>query len=369
MDASILRALLEKVLRLESQLNIQQHLERARDAVNNMASAPQEPSHQTAFADAFKNLKSSVRKMSKLLSPAEWDRLSEIASDYDYSSYLIEEIEEIVSENAATPAVIRDNLQEISENRAAAIQHHRTLLDELIYFGFKDTPNNIGEGQIGFKIPRDLFSNNFSNLINELNFLRKFVRLIAEAEGENPDDIEVGTISTSDPLFWLIVAYGVAKSVGSLTEWCLGIWKTVEDIRLVRAQTAKLTSFDADEIERIFAPKIQKQIDDAIEEKIAELTSSVTDKARKHELVNGLRTMLGQFLARIERGLTVDIQYLPPPPGENDPAEDEKERQSKMAEMHEVASKLVFPTPVGEPILKLNAANDDRPDTSTSPNT
>ncbi len=185
------------------------------------------------------------------------------------------------------------------------------------------------------------------------------MRLVAEAEGENPDDVRVGSILTSDPLFWIIVAYSVAKSIGNVTDWCLDTWKKVEDIRNVRAQTAQLKSFDEKEVEGIFGPKITKQIESAIEEKIIKMTAGIESEARKNELQNGLRPTLRQFLARIERGLTVDVRYLPAPKSDNDAENADEVRETKSAEIHAVVAKLVFPRPVGNPVLQIESANDD----------
>ncbi len=359
MDVSILQALVAKVLKYEGEYNIQSYLEQTRDAVANMVGSPQEPTYQTHFAEGFKNLKASLMGMSEALSPGDWDRLDEIAGKDDFSNKLSDDIEKLINENAATPAVIRDSLVKIAADRSNELGQYKALLKNLNYFGFDPSENDLDEAQVGFKIPRSIFDNHFTDLINELNFIRKFVRMIAEAEGENPDDVDVGSISTTDPVFWLIVAFGVGKSIAKIADWCLDTWKKVEDIRNIRAQTAQLQAFEADEVERIFGPKIEQQIQAAIEAKVEELTRELDDQGRKNELQNGLRYILRQFLARVERGLTVDIKYLPHSEA-NDDAESSEEKEHRRSEIHEVASRLVFPRAVGEPVLKLEAANDDK---------
>lgn len=359
MDAAVLRGLLEKVLRYEKEFKVQLYLEQARDAISNMAGAPQEPTYQTAFAEALHSLRSSVENFSSALSPPEWDRLGEINCREEFSSDLISRIDESIIENPATPAVVRDLLTEMVDDRNREIDNLSRLLKSLIYYGFFDHLNKSENAQVGFKIPREIFDNNFSSFIGELSFIKKFIRLVSEAEGENPDEVSVGALSTSDPLVWLIVGYGVAKTIAGITDWCLETWKKVEDIRNVRAQTAKLKSFSAEEIENIFGEKIVKEIDSAIDEKIAALTLSVTDKARANELQNGLRATLKQFLARIERGLTVDVRYLPAPLAEGHSEAETEDREERKSEMNLAASKLNFPRPAGDPIFRLEAANDD----------
>ncbi|WP_155986404.1 hypothetical protein [Novosphingobium resinovorum] len=296
------------------------------------------------------------------MTPGDWDRLEEIRSDVDFDQSVIKKIDDLVADNPLTPAVIRDAVQKMYDKRVSEFQKYEALRDNLKYYGFEDDGNDPDKGQVGFKIPRDIFSNNFSGLIHELNFLKKLVRLVSEAEGENPEDIEVGSISTTDPVFWLIVAYGVAKSMGKLTDWALSTWKSVEEIRQIRAQTAQLKSFDPDEVEKIFGPKIEAQIKSAIEDKSAELASSVKPAARKNEISNGLNLSLREFLARVERGLTVDIRYLPPPQTADDADGDlASKTEDRLQEIQAVASALEFRRPAGEPILRLEAANDKGP--------
>lgn len=362
MDAAILQVLLSKVLKLDEKLKVQSHFEQAVNSLSNMASSPGDPNQQTAFSQAFSELQQAFTAFSESLSPGDWDRLREIDSDEYFSTSNVDKLNEAVSANPATPAVARDILQQILSDRTSHIGQLKTLQKSLAYIGFEGGYNNTDQGQIGFKLPRELFDNNLSKLISELGFLRKLVRLVAEAEGENPEDIQVGSISTTDPVFWLLVAYGTAVSMGRLSHWALDTWKKVEDIRHVRAQTAQLSTFSESEIEKIFGSKIEAQIKAAIEEKTKALATEMGDKGRKNEIENGLRPILKQFLARVERGLTVDVRYLPAPTDNDtndsdDEVEEVQERQR--SEMRSVASTLNFPRAEGSPVLLLDAANDE----------
>ena len=364
MDAAILQSLLSKVVKLDEKLKVQTHFESAINALSNMASAPGDPSHQTAYSHAFNELYQAFAEFSVTLSPGDWDRLREINSDAYFSPDLADKLSNAVSENPATPAVARDALQQMSSDRSAHVAQLKTLLKGLSYIGFEGAWNDADQGQIGFKLPRELFANNLTKLISELGFLRKLVRLVAEAEGESPEDIQVGSISTTDPVFWLVVAYGTAVSMGKLSSWALDTWKKVEDIRHVRAQTAQLSTFSETEVEKIFGSKIESQIKSAVDEKVKALASAMADKGRKNEIENGLRPILKQFLARVERGLTVDIRYLPAPTPAGEEVEDmdeqaEAELERRGSEMRGVASTLNFPRPEGSPVLMLEAANDD----------
>ncbi|MBF9151896.1 hypothetical protein [Novosphingobium jiangmenense] len=359
MDASILRSVIAKAIGLDTEFGTQKNLKKLLGALNNLTSNPSDPSYQTAFSEAFKEAKLSFAKMKSHLTPGDWDRLEEIGGKQDFDSYIIDKIEDSIQENPATPAVIRDELQEIVSDRDDEIEKYRMLLEGLEHFGIEDPGNDVDHGQVGFKIPRKLFQNAFSVFINELNFLKALMRLISEAQGENPEEIEVGALSTTDPVVWLVVSYGVAKSIGKLTDWALGTWKTVEEIRKIRAETSKLQAFKDEEVEKIFGPKIEEQINLAIKTKVDELTQSLKPAARKNEVRNGLSVTLRQFLARVERGLTVDVRYLPPPQDADVVGDDGmSQTERRMQEIHDVANNLAFKRPAGEPVLRLEAAND-----------
>jgi len=73
MDAAILRTLLTKVIELDEANKIKANLGTVRDTVSNLTSNPAEPTHQTAFSDAFKKLKASFIKMGSRLTPGDCD--------------------------------------------------------------------------------------------------------------------------------------------------------------------------------------------------------------------------------------------------------------------------------------------------------
>jgi len=358
MNTAALSELLEKITKIDDQNRVQKNLSLLVQAIQNMAAAPGDASQQSAFADAFKAFKSSMASSCEDITPGDIERLEEILSEDDFSMELINGIEKIINANPASPAVAHEEISKIFDDRQKTLTHMKDLLMHLKWFSINPPSNDDDKGQIGFKIPREIFNNNINGLILELQFLKKFINIVAESCDRDVDDIEVGEISTTDPVFWFVVAFVIAKNVGSLTSWALDSWKKVEDIRNVRAQTAKLEAFTDKEVEKIFDEKIQKTIESEIEKKVKDLTKSIVDQGRKNELQNGLTLMLKQFLARIERGMTVDIKYLP---RLSEGAEESAEVQVKKQEVIEIANRLFFHRPKGEPILQIEAANDQDP--------
>jgi hypothetical protein len=134
--------------------------------------------------------------------------------------------------------------------------------------------------------------------------------------------------------------------------WCLEQWKKLEDIRHLRTNTAKLKDVPAaQEMAAKFDEVIEQTIQLSIRQEAERLaTAANTSEARQNELTNHLVMALQGLLARIERGLTVDIRFLAPPQeGEGD-----EELAIQMDELCEIRQQLVFP-PIGDspPLLSL----------------
>jgi hypothetical protein len=93
----------------------------------------------------------------------------------------------------------------------------------------------------------------------------------------------------------------------------LGVWLLVEQIRKVRAETAQLPAFTENDVEKIFGTKIRETINKAVEEKVDELINNgKAKKARHGELKGQLKWALDSLLAKMERGLTIELRLAPP---------------------------------------------------------
>ena len=85
-------------------------------------------------------------------------------------------------------------------------------------------------------------------------------------------------------------------------------------------------------------------------------------KTRRGELSGSLKWVLEALLAKIERGLTIELR-LPPPPKEVDEKEDEVSEEGAAAikahqELLEVEKQLVFPEPSENPVLTIPEMKD-----------
>jgi hypothetical protein len=205
-------------------------------------------------------------------------------------------------------------------------------------------------------LPRELFKNELESLIKELGEIRFILRALSELATGSAEPIEVGQISTSDPQFFLHINVATIVLIGGAVTWALNTWKQVEDIRKVRAETRKLPAFSEKEVEEIFDKKIKSSIDEAIESKTDDLLSQIVDKSeRTREQRQHLKVALESLLARIERGMTVEIRFLPPA-ATTEAVGNETPEAAAFASLKHITPQLVFPEAAENPVLQLSHA-------------
>jgi hypothetical protein len=83
------------------------------------------------------------------------------------------------------------------------------------------------------------------------------------------------------------------------------------------------------------------------------------EDGRRHELEEALKRSLEAQLARMERGMIVEINAEPPPP-DNSATDDDRRRPFEEAKR--VAGELHFPRMEGTPVLQLPPPPPERPE-------
>jgi hypothetical protein len=170
-----------------------------------------------------------------------------------------------------------------------------------------------GAAELGILLPRSLFDNHFDELVRHLGVINKVLRIISELATGSVQPVEVDQISTTDPTFYLGMAPEVAIAVGGCVTWALHTWKSIENIRKVRAEVRSLNAEGKQELESQFDKMITETLDKAVQSRLAELLATArVEEVRKHELNKALDWALEQILTRVERGMTVELRLEPP---------------------------------------------------------
>lgn len=353
MNTKRLRELVDKLIAIDERLAISATLAQATSAMEAVVSQPGAPEHQTQYASVFQTLREKVAQMLAFFEPAEFELMDEIKARPLFGSDFTEEIVNEMRNNGVTPAVVRDSLTRTRDSRTTYMGHLTALRDQLQAVGIVAQKLEPGTAELGILLPRTLFDNRFDDLVRHLGVVNKVLRIVSEVATGSAQPIEVDQISTTDPTFYLGMVPDVAIAVGGCVTWALHTWKSIENIRKLRAEVRKLDAEGKQELETQFEKMIGETLDKAVKTQLAELlAASRATQERKHELGTGLEWALEQILSRVERGMTVELRLEPPKAANGAPPIPEEQIRQFQA-LQELAKQLRFPAANPEPIRPL----------------
>lgn len=323
--------------------------------LSTLVNQPNSSPHQTAYAEALQRLRNAYRLMQEDFEPAEIKRFEEIGARPFFVDDMPDEINRRIIENPATPAVVQQYASDLLSRRQEYLTTLTELQARLDRIGVVASGLQAGEAEVGFTIPRSLFRDDLEGLIGELEEVRFIIRPFSEAATGSAEPVIVRQISTTDPLFFFSLALPTVVMLGDAVHWVLDTWKKVEEIRQLRAKTRGIKIENAAAIVELCDAGIKKTVDAAVEAKVKELAPPADGKAgRPHEVENHMRYALESLFARIERGMTVEVKFLPPPAPAGDEATTEAVREAaQFTRLSEISAQLVFPQPTAEPVLAL----------------
>lgn len=359
MNTDKLKEIVDRIYDAESKITTQAKLQQLVAALQNVVNQPQNVDHQNALAQKQREFSSSLEAFEHAFSPRDYQRVQELSEDA-FDPGMSKRISSAISENSMSPSVVLEMTQKLQAMRNEVLTKLNELRNSMDYFDFGYLEAEVGTTDVGFQIPRELFNNNLEGLIKELREIRLMIQYFSEATVGEYHPATVGSISTTDPLIFLTMSAPIAKYFAGAVTWGLGVWYSVEKIRNIRAQTAQLQSFTPEEVEEIFDSKIKKEIEVAVENKVTEiLNEGAAPKARHGELKSQLTWVLNSLLAKMERGLTIELRLSPPPV---EGADGEEQAQDTAGSLHQELSQLqeelVFPKPSGNPVLEIPEAKN-----------
>lgn len=356
MNTSRLREIVDLLLELEQKFQIQAILNEANTALQNIISQPQNPDFQKQFSNCIEQLRGSAANAREQLQPTRISLIDEIGGNKFFVIDLAGLIDDWAQKNGMTPAVTQQKLQELLNERQNYIDQITRLRDSLNAVGIKAINLGGGDAEIGILLPRELFNNELGSLIKELGEIKFILRAFSELATGTAEQIEVRQISTSDPQFFFHMSPATIALIGAAVTWVLNTWKQVEEIREARARTRKANVYTEQELQDFFDNKIKSTIAAAVESETNNLVARIVDKnERVHEQRQQLKASLELLLERIERGMTVEIRYLPPPPI-TDAAGVASAETAAFDEFSRIAPQLIFPKTEGTPVLQLSYA-------------
>jgi hypothetical protein len=193
-------------------------------------------------------------------------------------------------------------------------------------------------------------------MIKELRDINHIIRAFSEVATGAPEEVRVRDISSSDPQFFFGLDPATIAMLAAAVTWALHTWAKVEDIRKARAEVRKINVLTEVEVDKLFDTKIKEHIEAALETKVTELSAQLEKSPRANEQRNDLNWALRSILAHIERGMLVEVRFIPPAAakaveaGADAPPASIPETFQKLDLLKR---ELVFPEQGGAPILQL----------------
>jgi len=351
LNAERVNELVSYLLAQDRRLKIQDRVIAVRDALQSLQNNPSDPSSQQLAAEALGELDVAMLTFDREVTPARAEAVREIRGRRWFSQDLAESFRQALNDNAATPAVAAELVRAEADERNTYLERLRSTTAALTGLGLEPAEPEEGNPELGFTIPRELFGNQLSGLSKELGEISRILDIFSEATTNEKQPVEVKQISTSDPVFFFQVVTPVAVAVAGSITWLLNTWKQALEIKDLRTK-AKVAGFDDDEL-KVFEDKVDRLVTQSINQRVDEIVGERRD-ARANELRNGLSYAHRALLARIERGMTVEVRFLPPQ-GDEEEADQpgEAEARAAYATLAAYAQKMEFPEITEEPILKL----------------
>ena len=181
---------------------------------------------------------------------------------------------------------------------------------QLEALGFQPLKLEPGTAELGFLIPRDLFQNTLGGFSIELKQIDWVVGWFSEAVNGEREAARLDQLSTSDPTVLIGAATDVVLAIGGTITFLLATYKKIVDIKEVRERTRGLKIAN-DAALKPFDDHITKVVNDAFDQKVRELLPSKGTE-RDHEVEEGLRWAMRYMMSRFERGMKVEVRFLPP---------------------------------------------------------
>lgn len=354
MDAARLLLTADMLVSDEIRLDIESKIQTVINALANMSSQPGQPAYQLQAKEAL-GILLGINNFRISADPVFASYAAEIGAGEFFGPALINDIARMIDENAMTPAAAQQQIQELANRRVQYLQGLQQLVSSLTQVHIEPEQLEPGESQIGFRIPRDIFDNELDGWIDELRVIRRVMRAFSELAIGESGDLQIGEISTTDPIIFLTAAAPTIALVGAAVSWSIEQWKKVEEIRKLRAETQKINDGSGGALDALvagFDQRITSMIDASIETHAKTLVQPGEAAGRGHEQVNDISYALRALTARVERGMTIELRFLPPTPDANG------EVPQAYVDIEEIVPTLTFPPAAGDPVIMLPRHGD-----------
>lgn len=332
-------------------------------ALSGQTSQPQNPAYQQQVSTHLINLKKILNNVpSNNYSPAWRLALQELDFEKYLGKKLLNSIETIFEKNAITLVVAQQELQQLSDAVSSIKESLSQIIQAAKKLNLKKEDLQPGECEVGFTIPRLLIKNHMNELIKELKEIEKIMLVFEEITTGHRSDIELRTISSSDPTFFFYTVPGVAACIVYTVDKILDLYKKYLEIKKL-GQDLKNNGFTEQDL-AVIQKKINSSVEEGIKELVPEIIKEYIKKEisehRRNELTIELTKVSRKIADKIDRGLQIEVRAKPLVNGSEKLESEEKQTESKFISfVNEKASTINYIKSGSDPILCLSKHDDE----------
>jgi hypothetical protein len=296
-------------------------------------------------------------------SPAWVELLKEIGYRDVLGDELRARIENIVGRNEITPAIAKQEVDEINGRLQTLRESVNQLRGALTNLHIGAEALEPGQCEIGFLIPRPAVDNELDELGEEFGEVDKILRTISEIATGDGSPVKIRTISSTDFMLFVTQLPAAAALLAFLVDKLVVGYKNILEVRKLHGELSeRMRKKSIKEIETFAEGEMMEVINAAVDEAMKQYGKK--DQGRRNELRTALEKVLRKLADRIDRGFNIEVRIEPLPAPKGDEEADPKaevmrqEHEKHRQVIQSAAKQLEFLRIEGQPILHLESPPD-----------
>ncbi len=237
----------------------------------------------------------------------------EVGAEKLFGSQLEERVNKIFARNQITPAIARNEIQQLFTQLRSFREALDWLLNAFGRLNIGKEQLRPGECEIGVLIPRMNVNNQLDKLAEELEELNRILSDFAElATGSRPG-FEVKSVSTTDFSIFLSPSPITLASISFAVERIIAVYKNLLEIRKLKNEL-KENGIPDKQLQGVqdHANGIMENGIEAIKNDLFKMFYKQKDGGRENELRTAVGMSLRKIADRIDRGVNIEVRAVPP---------------------------------------------------------
>ena len=289
--------------------------------LENLVNSPADATPQQGVSETLASIRESLQNAPSKKFDEDWiDMMHEMGLEHKYGDALLEEINNIFSENKITPSLALERINKLHASLTTNETSLTNIQRAFEHFGLAEQDSlTEGECEISIMLPRDYFKNNLEQFGKELKQLSDSVlRPFVEVTGSTSKKFTIKSISSSEPVIYLEAIPIVAVSIILAVHYTVLICKNLQDIKIRRKELENLEVGEKAlaALDRDIDSKIEKLVAQHVEEYLKKMremrgkdnmninASGRSDDEARHQVASSMK----KLLMRIDAGFSIKIR-------------------------------------------------------------